>query len=418
MIGQKGYPPVHGGIEKHVAELAERLGQDGFDITIYSRPHYSRHQGETGLKGVTVRRLPSIPTKHLDAISHSLLATCDSLPRSFDIVHYHALGPGLLAGLPRWLSRKVSVVTVHGLDWQREKWGLFARSVLRLGEYACVHLPHRTVVVSQALQAYFRERHGCETDYIPNGITAPDYREPEMIRERGISGRYLLFVGRLVPEKGCHLLLEAYASLPAEVAELDQLRCTAALKKPQPELRTPATPTDLSYLAACLDTPLCASETWLVGAKSAVGEAMGSGTTAPTAQLVAIAAELWAKTPLEREELKAAAAWCDRIGALLEDPNGCGNERLELVVAAAKLPKQLQPTSLEKALNRELVAVLGLQLTADRLALLQVSTKARGAFRPQRFDTTLPTSDTIRKALALLTQLPQSANRSVTKKPR
>lgn len=209
-----------------------------------------------------------------------------------------------------------------------------------------------------------------------------------------------------------------YASLPAEVAELDQLRCTAALKKPQPELRTPATPTDLSYLAACLDTPLCASETWLVGAKSAVGEAMGSGTTAPTAQLVAIAAELWAKTPLEREELKAAAAWCDRIGALLEDPNGCGNERLELVVAAAKLPKQLQPTSLEKALNRELVAVLGLQLTADRLALLQVSTKARGAFRPQRFDTTLPTSDTIRKALALLTQLPQSANRSVTKKPR
>lgn len=217
MIGQKGYPPVHGGIEKHVAELAERLGQDGFDITIYSRPHYSRHQGETGLKGVTVRRLPSIPTKHLDAISHSLLATCDSLPRSFDIVHYHALGPGLLAGLPRWLSRKVSVVTVHGLDWQREKWGLFARSVLRLGEYACVRLPHRTVVVSQALQAYFRERHGCETDYIPNGITAPDYREPEMIRERGISGRYLLFVGRLVPEKGCHLLLEAYASLPAEL---------------------------------------------------------------------------------------------------------------------------------------------------------------------------------------------------------
>ncbi len=217
MIGQKGYPPIHGGIEKHVAELARRLGSAGFAIDIYSRPHYSRLDGPTGEPGITVRRLPSIPTKHLDAFSHSLLATCDVLLRPVDIVHYHALGPALLAGLPRWLAHKATVVTVHGLDWQREKWGRAASAVLRLGEFGSVRLPHRTVVVSRALQEHFRRQHGRDTAYIPNGITPPVYREPALIRERGIAGGYLLFVGRLVPEKGCHLLVEAYAALPPEL---------------------------------------------------------------------------------------------------------------------------------------------------------------------------------------------------------
>jgi len=217
MIGQKGYPPIHGGIEKHVAELATRLGQLGIQIEIYSRPHYSQHQGETGESGVLVRRLPSIPTKHLDAISHSFLATLDALPRAVDIFHYHAIGPGLLAGLPRWLARKPTIVTVHGLDWQREKWGKFATTVLRVGEFGSVRLPHETIVVSRALQDHFFLHHNRKTRYIPNGISPPKYREPSLIREKGIAGSYLLFVGRLVPEKGCHLLLEAHANLPEQL---------------------------------------------------------------------------------------------------------------------------------------------------------------------------------------------------------
>ena len=219
MIGQKGYPPIHGGIEKHVAELASRLGEYGITLDIYSRPHYSDQSGPTGLTGVQVRRLPSIPTKHFDAITHTALATADVLIRPIDIVHYHALGPALLAGLPRWLARKRTVVTVHGLDWQREKWGAVATKVLRLGEAASVRLPHRTVVVSRALRAHYLRQHGQETVYIPNGISPPVTRQPRLIRERGIDGEYLLFVGRLVPEKGCHLLLEAYARLPAVVRE-------------------------------------------------------------------------------------------------------------------------------------------------------------------------------------------------------
>lgn len=215
MIGQKGYPPVHGGIEKHVAELAARLGRWNVATEIYSRPHYSDADGDADLDQVRVRRMPSIPTKHLDAISHSLLATADALWRQPDIVHYHALGPGLLAGLPRWLGRIPTVVTVHGLDWQRDKWGRFARGVLKWGETGSVRLPDRTIVVSQALCEHFRSEHGRETHFIPNGISAPELLPPRRIRDHGIDGDYLLFVGRLVPEKGCHLLLKAWAALSA-----------------------------------------------------------------------------------------------------------------------------------------------------------------------------------------------------------
>jgi len=217
MIGQKGYPPVHGGIEKHVAELAARLPGHGFEVEIYSRPHYSSANGPTDLPGVRTRRLPSIPTKHLDAISHTILATGDALFHGADVVHYHALGPGLLSGLPRWLNRQATVVTVHGLDWQRDKWGAIARGVLRLGESASVGLPNRTIVVSRSLREHYLEQHKKATTYIPNGIVPPVYQEPRLILEQGIEKEFVLFVGRLVPEKGCHLLLEAWRKLPAQV---------------------------------------------------------------------------------------------------------------------------------------------------------------------------------------------------------
>ncbi len=223
MIGQKGHPPVHGGIERHVAELAVRLPEHGIHVDIYSRPHYSDADGPTLHQGVRVRRLPSIPTKHLDAITHTVVCTLDALREGYDVVHYHALGPGLLAAVPRILRRGRTVTTVHGLDWQREKWGRLATGVLRLGERASASQPDRTIVVSNALADHYRTVYGRDTVCIPNGITAPDSVPFGPAARRGVKEGYILFVGRLVPEKGCHLLIDAYGRLPEEIRARHQL---------------------------------------------------------------------------------------------------------------------------------------------------------------------------------------------------
>jgi len=139
-----------------------------------------------------------------------------ALTQRYDVVHFHALGPALFSFLPRLLGRKTAV-TVQGLDWQRKKWGRLASTILRLGERASVTLPNGTMVVSQALQQRYRETHGIEAFYVPNGGVLREKREPRKILEWGLQpGKYMLFLGRFSPEKGCHLLVEAFEQLETD----------------------------------------------------------------------------------------------------------------------------------------------------------------------------------------------------------
>ena len=125
---------------------------------------------------MAVRYLPAVGSKHLEAISNAVLASGSALGGDFDVVHYHAVGPGTAATLPRVLSDKPVVLTVHGLDGEREKWGGLATRALRSASWMSARVPHETVVVSRALQAHYREHYGREAVYIPNGMPPSDKR--------------------------------------------------------------------------------------------------------------------------------------------------------------------------------------------------------------------------------------------------
>ncbi len=214
-IGGRGVVSKYSGIETYYEEIGERLTGMGHEVTAYCRSYFTPPGARRN--GMQLVRLPTIRSKHLETLVHTFLSTLHVLVQPCDVVHYHALGPALFSFIPR-LAGKKTVVTVQGLDWQRKKWGRFASAVLRLGERAAVSLPSHTMVVSQALQKHYRAGYRAETTYVPNGGVLREWRVPDKILDWGLEpGRYILFLGRFSPEKGCHLLVEAYEKLDTEV---------------------------------------------------------------------------------------------------------------------------------------------------------------------------------------------------------
>ena len=199
-VGVKGLPSTAGGIETHVHELGTRLAQRGHVVTAYVRSHYTpRHIHED--EGIRLVHLPTIPSKHLDASVHSFFSALHTIGKAYDIVHFHAIGPGAFAPLAR-LSRARVVTTIHRFDYLSAKWGTFARSCLQTAEWVCLRASHRTIVVAPWLQAHY-QAHGYDVEYIPNGVPLP---EPGIgskeIRKLDLRpDEYFLFLGRLVPEK-------------------------------------------------------------------------------------------------------------------------------------------------------------------------------------------------------------------------
>lgn len=204
-IGQKGIPATFGGIEAHVDELSRGLARRGHLVSVYVRNWYTPRR-QKSYQGVKLFHVPTIRTKHLDAAVHSFLSSLHCLFTGAEIIHYHGIGPAIFSFIPRFAGRKV-VATVHRLDWASEKWGRTARLLLKIGERACVSFPHRTITVSQDLRQAIFSRDGRETIVIPNGIDPlPPRPLSTAAAKYGLSQkRYLLFMGRLVPEKEARL---------------------------------------------------------------------------------------------------------------------------------------------------------------------------------------------------------------------
>jgi glycosyltransferase involved in cell wall biosynthesis len=214
-IGGRGVISKYSGIEAYYEEVGLLLAQAGHHVTVYCRNYFTPALREHN--GMRLVRLPTIRSKHFETVVHTLLSTAHALTQHYDLVHYHALGPALFSFIPRLLGTKTAV-TVQGLDWQRKKWGRLASAVLRLGERASVALPNATMVVSQELRERYRAIHGTDAFFVPNGGVLRDRATPRKILEWGFKPqKYVLFLGRFSPEKGCHLLIEAFERLDTNV---------------------------------------------------------------------------------------------------------------------------------------------------------------------------------------------------------
>jgi glycosyltransferase involved in cell wall biosynthesis len=208
MIGSRGIPVTYSGIETHLEQLCPRLVARGHHLRVYCKEDLD-FTGDL-FQGVHLRRAPAIATKHLETLTRSFISVIMELWAENDIVHFHALGPSVFAILPR-ICRKRAVVTVHGLDWQRAKWGRFATACLKAGEWTSAQFCDATICVSRGLKEYYIQKYGNSAWYVPNGVNIPDPLPPDSIKVFGLDRKnYILFLSRLVPEKGCHYLIEAF----------------------------------------------------------------------------------------------------------------------------------------------------------------------------------------------------------------
>lgn len=221
MIGQKGLPARSGGIERHVEELSAELADRGHDVLAFCRSWYTWPVRDH--RGVTCVKTWSLRTKHFDAITHTFTSILEASRQKVDVFHFHGVGPALLSWLPRLLrpSAKI-VVTFHCIDRHHQKWNLFARLMLYIGERFACHTPDATIAVSRTLETYCRLSHGVSTAYIPNGTQLPDTPADEaLLQPFGLTSQnYLLMCARLVRHKGAHTLIEAWKTLRTQHPEL------------------------------------------------------------------------------------------------------------------------------------------------------------------------------------------------------
>ena len=222
MFGQKRLSR-EGGIEIVVKELCTRMAQDGCDVTCYNRSghHVSGAEYDDTIveyEGVRQKTVLTINRRGLAAVSSSFFAALYSAFGRYDVVHIHAEGPAFFTWLPKMFGKRV-VVTVHGIDWQREKWqsGLGSKFIHQ-GEKNAVKYADEIIVLSKGVQDYFKETYGRETHFIPNGVSRPQIREANLITKKfGLKkDSYILFLGRLVPEKGIRYLVEAFKNVKTD----------------------------------------------------------------------------------------------------------------------------------------------------------------------------------------------------------
>lgn len=223
MLGHKRIPSREGGIEIVVEELSTRMIKAGNSVTCYNRSghHVSGKEFDGGslkeYKGVRLKSVFTINRKGLAAMTSSFFGAICAAFGKYNVVHFHAEGPCAMLWLPKLFGKRC-IATIHGIDWQRAKWGGFASKYIKFGEKVAVKYADEIIVLSEGVQKYFMDTYGRKTVFIPNGVNRPISRSPKLIKEKfGLDkDNYILFLGRLVPEKGITYLIEAFKNVKTE----------------------------------------------------------------------------------------------------------------------------------------------------------------------------------------------------------
>lgn len=223
MLGQKHIPSREGGIEVVVEELSTRMAAKGHSVTCFNRKGHHvagkefDNKKQTNYNGVHLVNVLTIDYKGLSAITSSIFGAARTALGFYDIVHFHAEGPSFMCWLPKIFKKKI-IVTIHGLDWQRAKWGRCARWYIKNGERNAVKYADIIIVLSENVKEYFQDKYGRKTVFIPNGVNRPVLRKAKIIKEKwGLQkDSYILFLGRLVPEKGVHYLIQAFKEIDSD----------------------------------------------------------------------------------------------------------------------------------------------------------------------------------------------------------
>ena len=218
MIGHKVVPSRRGGIENVLTTLCPLLCERGAEVTCYNRSSDKVENEYVGTvenkkyQGVTLKKAFTINARGASAMIASFTAAISAAFGRYDIVHFHAEGPCAAMWIPKMFGKRC-VATVHGLDWQREKWGKgFASKYIKFGERVMVKCADEIIVLSESAHEYFKTTYNRETTLIHNGIAKPQKKDAEKITEQyGLEkDGYICIVSRLTAEKGVHYLIDAY----------------------------------------------------------------------------------------------------------------------------------------------------------------------------------------------------------------
>jgi glycosyltransferase involved in cell wall biosynthesis len=216
LLGTRGVPANYGGFETFAEQLGQRLVERGHHVTVYCRSHHIQYSGAE-YEGMRLVMLPTIANKYLDTFIHTFISSLHSLSQSYDVVFYCNVGNSPLTWIPR-LSGVPTVLHVDGLDWTREKWPPLAKKYIQFGAYLATKLPNACVTDSRVVQRHYQERFGRRPLCIPYGSEVDLLPPGETLVRFGLEAdRYLLFVGRLVPENCAHHLVDAFKGLETDL---------------------------------------------------------------------------------------------------------------------------------------------------------------------------------------------------------